>query len=269
MVKCCVFCGRCTPKVKISKEHLIKSDLRKYLPEIDAAKGQMSRSTFLSDEGLADQRVYFAKAIGPFDQTLNRVCKPCNEGWLDRDVELPAEQVLGSSMQGRCRSLNGVDRANLARWTAKTVALRALRDPGESAVPLKYFRLLEETRTPPPVTRVWAARLDESMAWDRQMKFRLQAKNVEASMASLTTYVLGQMVLFATTFEHEGLGNLIFSAKFQELSESRIVQVWPSLDSSNMPVFASPISKSDVFSLSELRSPPDVGHKALVPMLQP
>ena len=66
-----------------------------------------------------------------YNHTVNRVCKNCNEGWMNLDVEIPVEGTLFALIRGERPVLDSNARQLLARWVYKTALVRALVEPRE------------------------------------------------------------------------------------------------------------------------------------------
>lgn len=108
--KACIFCGSTTNK--ISKEHVFRNALRKYAP---------SDLGMMFENFTTGERRELKDSL--FDQTLRKVCKPCNEGWMER-LEVQVEPVLAALIMGEPTSLTQHEARALARWAAKTNVVR-------------------------------------------------------------------------------------------------------------------------------------------------
>ena len=213
--------------MKMSKEHVIRSALRKFLPQIDSEKKALFTESYLDTKTGTPRARQYEAPVGPFDQTSNKVCKTCNETWLDNDVESPVESLLGEFMQGQIQRLDHAGACRLALWASKTAAVRTLLDRGPISLPPEHFRHIKEKLEPPPNTRVYAALLDESLAWDRNVRHTLTPTGRKATPSHLTTLILGKMALFVTGFSDQQAGDLRYASTFQRLKDAGAVQVWP------------------------------------------
>lgn len=194
--KSCAFCGRSAPEVKMSKEHVLRAKLAKFDTGGTTHMDFEQKYRPLDPEG-----ELFARSLNipkrHFDQTVNDVCKPCNEGWLVDDVEDPAERWIVGAMQGRrFASLTAEAARALALWGAKTAAVRALVDPGHRAIPKEHYAHIMTRLEPPPNTSVWLAHVDSrGIPFTRHARYGLW-RDTELVNAHLTSILLGDMAIY-------------------------------------------------------------------------
>lgn len=127
--KACMFCG--STSNKISREHVFRSALRKYVPDIGPVFFQNYESGQIRDLGNT-----------MFDQTIRKVCKPCNEGWME-SLEVEVEPALSALMLGKLTTITPVMATGLARWAAKTHLVRARTVHAAAAPPSEAKRVME------------------------------------------------------------------------------------------------------------------------------
>lgn len=126
--KTCIFCGSATNKM--SREHVFRSALRKHAPDHDAVFHDHTQGTSRDLQSSI------------FDQTVRKVCKPCNEGWMHR-LEVEVETVLAALIRGEDVSVSPAEGAALARWAAKTNVVRSHNMKSRSVPADAALKLME------------------------------------------------------------------------------------------------------------------------------
>lgn len=66
-----------------------------------------------------------------FDQVVKKVCKPCNEGWMEA-LETEVESVLFPLIRGEETQITPEAGLALARWAAKNTGVASYYAPGRS-----------------------------------------------------------------------------------------------------------------------------------------
>ena len=138
----CAFCGR-TPT---TNEHIFPRWLERYLP----ADRRQQREVARYGKGGFD----ISHPVIGLDFRVNRVCAPCNNGWLSA-LEEESIPVLHTLIKGlELRLLNPREQRQIALWAVKTAMLTDLTQ----ADPVLGFNLRSRLRTHravPAGTRVW------------------------------------------------------------------------------------------------------------------
>lgn len=151
-LKQCPFCHKSPPEIKFSKEHILRNKLNDSFPPLE--KGVEWVNQVSNPDGTVSLT---RKKIpqGPFDRTINSVCKQCNESWMNF-LEDEVEDDLLNLIYGRAESPSQNGRLALARWTVKTAGVYSLlhRD-GRPGFPEAHFSHLKNNQEPPPFTYVW------------------------------------------------------------------------------------------------------------------
>jgi hypothetical protein len=196
--------------------------------------------------------------MGPFSQTVNDVCKQCNEGWLNKTVEQGAESALFPLILGEGLNLTLEQTAALALWAAKTAAVRALVDSQPRAIPPLHYEWLMQTHTPPPHTDVWLARSEFlSSTFTRHQRFFFEVRADETSM-HLTTFIIGHVAFFVLGCGTE-VGSALLEPVISEFDFHPILRLWPNGrvgDISNLPFF----NVAKLVDLSGLDNGPNSAH---------
>lgn len=195
MKKGCVFCGRSAPEVTMSKEHVVRALLGKRFPVKQTST--VMRHRYMDDSFTKIQERGLTIPRSPFDLTVNRVCKPCNEGWLESKVEVPAEDIISFLMNGLPFAINADSARALATWAAKTAAVRSLMDPGKRMIPDEHFGFIMSELAPPPGTQVFLANTEFcGDTFTRHHRMVFNAGKADEAACHLTTIILGSMALY-------------------------------------------------------------------------
>lgn len=221
--KNCVFCGRSSREVKISGEHVIRKALMRLFPE---ATGH----AFNRRETGTDPVLRTLYDVHLLDVKVNRVCKPCNEGWLDVEVDRKVESLLERLIVGAASSIDTIvlgagDQFRLALWATKTAATRYLLDlplpvDGDK---LRYAWMFEQ-RSPPPNTRVWLVhREPDPNISGRHLYFRFAGgagyiHEVCFNLKGIQVHVLDESAVGRMTLSEVSLHMQAWSA---------VQQIWP------------------------------------------
>lgn len=86
---------------------------------------------------------------------MKRVCKVCNEGWMEQRLESPCQKVLPAMLRGQQTILDRTAQSVLASWAAKTamVGRYAHMPPGE--IEPQWLDHMYRYHEPPPGWHVW------------------------------------------------------------------------------------------------------------------
>ncbi|MDM5180604.1 hypothetical protein PO883_25820 [Massilia sp. DJPM01] len=200
IMKVCVFCGKSPPEVKITREHVLRNRFNKVFTH---AWGEMDWNQKYVDKTTGEFIVVNRKIPqSPFDQTINDVCKICNEGWLNVQVEQPVEKYLDCMVLGKDVKVDVEACALLSRWSAKTAAVRGLVDPPPYATTAEEFRWLMEELKPIPNTHIWLGRSEaRTKTYVRHLKLKhvcsyVYMPRMPTTYGHLTTIAIGNMVVF-------------------------------------------------------------------------
>jgi hypothetical protein len=231
--RACAFCGRKPPEVKMSKEHVVRSALRKHLPHIE--KPHQTQQQFLdpSDGKFRTREHVDRSPNAAFNMVVRHVCKPCNEGWLVRSVERPVEQLLGAMLTGTPALISKSDSEALGLWAAKTAAMRALMDPGMRFIPEDHYHHIRDRLQPPPGTFAWAASLPMVLSCvSRHVRLALPLRTV---LAHVTTFYYGHLAIFVVGVS-EGDSSVELPETVARLDALPTLRLWPNALSSRWPL---------------------------------
>ena len=174
--------------------------------------------------------------------TVNDVCKACNEGWLDKEVEQPAETALMALMHGHPLEISSENARNLALWASKTAMVRGLMDRGQKVIPSSHYDYLMRNLAPSPGTYVWLAHIEYcSTVFTRHLRFGILPDNdthrilvlpeddqTGISLAHMTTFLLGHLGLYVVGVSEMTATEAIFTPELQTAWNAHpLLQIWP------------------------------------------
>lgn len=135
MNKQCIFCGnKSSHEIKITAEHVLPKWMKKEIPSTKDGK----YTSYYSDDNEVKQRNFEKKGQTAFDQTVNRICNECNNGWMSK-LENEVKESLFGLIVGQPAPLFDEELHNLALWGVKTAIVRALVDAGDSLIPDSHY----------------------------------------------------------------------------------------------------------------------------------
>lgn len=252
-MKKCVFCHRSPPEVKISGEHVLRAKLAKILPTEGMSTNWAQKFICPTSGELTEKQRKIPS--GPFDHKVNDVCKECNEGWLNRSIEIPAEKYIEPAIVGAPILTSPEARHFIALWAAKTAAVRGLMDPLPRGVPEDHYRWIMENLTPPPHTYVWLAKCQFIPATiTRHIRFYvIDHTSNTVTPCHMTMLVIGFMALYILGCTAENNTRLELRRTINKLDSEQIIRIWPQGVTSNTE-FLPPLTKEHLRIISS----PDV-----------
>lgn len=149
----CLFCGSTTNKM--SAEHLFRETYRDRIPHAPFTERTRYRP------GSSGEEQFTRIPRGIFDHKVNGVCRSCNSSWMNA-LDEAVEDVVVALGTRSATTIDARDAAPLAGWATKTALLRAWVDKSFGWEPdPNLFKVLYETRQPPPGTVVRVGVADE------------------------------------------------------------------------------------------------------------
>ncbi len=220
----------------MSKEHVLRARFAKVFP-IVSSSNRLRQVYRKIEDGSIESRDFLIPS-SPFDMTVNEVCKSCNEGWLVKKVEDPAEQALVHLMLGRPLLLGMLEKNTakaIALWSSKTAAVRALVDKGQRAIPPEHYEIILHTLEPPPGTSVWLANIECcSDTFTRHFRFFVQLDFNLAATAHFSTFLLGHLGIFVVGISEPSLAT-VFKETGAKLDAHNALRIWPEPQSAIWP----------------------------------
>ena len=215
----CIFCGRSAPDVRITREHVYQKAFKQVLNQASPFFWRSSQPALGQGN---EERI---QPHGIFDLQVNAVCAPCNNGWLNTEVERPAEGHLKQMMLGLPLEIDRAACLHISRWAAKTAAMRALLDRPPYPIPTEHFRWIMERLEPPPYTAVWLGRCSTTeCCLGRQVRVGVGGKG--SGSGHITTTHLGAMALFVTGAA-DTVAAVNLEHHFRKFSHFPLIQLWP------------------------------------------
>jgi len=156
---------RCELPNKMSKEHAIPQWVARDL-------GVVRVNPMIKGSGIV------VRPMNGVDVLVNRVCKPCNEGWMQRLEASFATTVPGIlTGQGIPITLQPADQEMLGLWATKTGYMLTAGTSfatGGAVVPPAHLATLYRARRPPPNTTVMLGAVDAQgslISWTKPTTF--------------------------------------------------------------------------------------------------
>src|SRR5437588_3177040 len=110
----CVFCR--SLENKMSREHVFPEWLANHLETGEREQIHEMEKFPTPTRSETDSRTH---PVGWWERKIWGVCKPCNEGWMERELEDGVPPVLIPLLEGRDSTLTWGDQRILATWTWK------------------------------------------------------------------------------------------------------------------------------------------------------
>lgn len=184
-----MFCQRRGP---LSREHVIPEWITHHL-----GSGQVTHAL---TRGATTTRTWATDALS---LTVKRVCKKCNTGWMEREVEAPAQTLMPALIRGEPKVMDPDEQRVLARWAAKTAVMFQYVVTPPRPVPAGRRRALYTRFEPSGDTLVFlAARLPEAATFARHHAYQLRPPDPTLGLedAELVTFGIGHLVLQVFVF---------------------------------------------------------------------
>ncbi len=186
MARKCVFCGAHAG----SKEHVIPKWVGKVLPKPPKGESWRHRNA---------ERIW---ATDHIDFVVKRVCRDCNHGWMNEEIENPARPILTDMIRGQGGTLTPTGCERVAAWAIKTHAMAQLLHAELRPLTDELRASLYERKIAPPQSQVWLAAYQGHPlhgAWGRTNNIELApGQNVspdEIVNAEMMTLCIGHLVL--------------------------------------------------------------------------
>jgi hypothetical protein len=161
--RACAFC-RATDR-KISKEHVWPKWLRRVIELGEGPPVGRSRTHRTSEGGIVSHKEWRET---PIDWQVAAVCKPCNEGWMER-IESETRPILTPLLGDEAVLLPAAAQAILARWITLRVMVAQYGHPaGKQVIPAGAYDRFYRSRELPGGAQIWIGRYGGAGAWPTQ-----------------------------------------------------------------------------------------------------
>lgn len=218
----CVFCGA----RGVSKEHVIPSWVADQVPMYGMAAPYEHATT----DSTGERSAWESDA---FTFTVKRVCRACNHGWMNNDIEVPNQKILPPLFHGRSRLLTSAALAHVATWAFKTHLMAQYRHRPFRAVHADELRCLYENRRPTDKSRIWLGSFigaETHTAWGRTNAMQGSTSPTLADVRArelvdieAMTLCIGHLVLQSWKTS----GGTPLDVTLPEAVKPFVVQIWP------------------------------------------
>lgn len=234
-MKICVFCGKSSEQVQITKEHILPKWMKKAFPH---AKRYLYSSDYAGKNSVKRE----VKGQTSFDMVISRVCQHCNNGWMSQQLEAPLKDTLSKMILGEQIRID-VNKINLlCVWAFKTAIVRALIDNGRTFIPQEYYAKAAKLQIPNGCSIYLADRgCQNDFYYTRHTT--LGPENKPGFICALE---IRSLVLFVLCSEFQET-RAFLNDECERINNTRYIKkIWPPLPSS---VIASPIPRSITWPL--------------------
>ena len=142
----CIFCGE---RRKMSKEHVIPQWVSK---ELAKDPRELQSPITVCVDGKPTRQMPSSRVI---NIVTKRVCKVCNEGWMETWLERPVQPTLTSMLHGERTVLDVEARVHLAGWAAKVAMVAGYAQRPPEPVRQDWLPFMYDQHIPPPDWHVW------------------------------------------------------------------------------------------------------------------
>ncbi|WP_323210762.1 hypothetical protein [Vibrio parahaemolyticus] len=231
--KVCIFCNRTYPEVKMSKEHIIRKKFRKLLGLGGIAHHWEQKIVNQSTGSIEPLEKRIPQS--PYETTLNKVCKECNESWLN-DIENNVEHLLVSLALNN-QEIRGTieDSKSLALWSYKTSVIKAKADTIFNPIPESYYLWVKDKQEPAPYTFIYLFKCESAPDnfFIRNLPHTVSLGNHHQFDCHQTTILLGKMLIYVLGFNKEVIAESVIDVIENKITPNSYVRVWPNPNAIN------------------------------------
>ncbi|HBW1395550.1 TPA: HNH endonuclease [Klebsiella pneumoniae] len=240
--KSCVFCGKSSDEVKITKEHVLPRWLKKVVQQ-----GKWNGYVSSSMEEDPVSRSIHGQTI--FDNTISVVCGGCNNGWMSIDLEVPVSNFLPSLIFGQPITLGREELDVLSLWAAKTAFMRMLQD-GDSVLPGSYYKSLSNLQLPSSVSVLLGAREPIGNQAVQTRAFRL--KDMMGGHAFACGIEIHSLLLIITSFTTMYSGIYDKQTRFNSSLPIKMIPI----SNKDIQEITTPLTTQTLLSINDVIEPP-------------
>jgi hypothetical protein len=211
----CVFCDGPAS----SREHVIPKWVGEELPKKPKAKWRHVQR----------ERAW---ATDHVDFKVKRVCRECNHGWMNDEIENPARPVLTRMIHGEAVKLTRPLQERVATWAVKTHAMAQFLHEDRRPITEELRQSLYEDKIAPPQSQVWLSAYAGHAthgAWAMTHNLQLApGQNVspdEILDAEMMTLCIGHLVL--QSFKWSSAEPQQFQIGLPDELRRFLVPIWP------------------------------------------
>lgn len=219
----CVFCrGR-----ELTKQHIWPKWLKKInQPEVTSHSQVKVSATYVAGAPAVRAKTHQGHSGS---RTARKVCKKCNNGWIER-LEERIRHPVTSLMAGKPIVLESGTQRDVAAWITLVTMMVEFTDPPSLASPRTDYIRFYESGHPPDHWKVWLARHGGGSPGDHVVRhFGMQLSEfpdvrVEDHKCDtqVTTFVIGHLCA------HSFCSSVISGVGDDDYALSDLPQIWPS-----------------------------------------
>lgn len=230
----CIFCGSNTNPM--SQEHIWPAWMGRILEPTPGSLHTSSTDLFdgQSFVSFARRGRLHKPKSNMYDQRINWVCRPCNNGWMS-GLQTKAKPIVERYLKNEWPLLSVEEQASLASWLSMTTAVIDFADVETSAMSAdQRFELLKSSK-PPEQSIIWIGQV-EGLKWKNGFNhFSLPAaKLTVGNDPFLEVRQPGELPSQSTTVVAGSLLATVFTARIptlvlaERLADTHSMQrIWP------------------------------------------
>lgn len=147
----CIFCGQ---RRKLSREHVVPQWVSRVLSKDPRGWPAPIRGYRQDREGNVTRTFVGSKVV---ELVMRRVCKVCNEGWMEQQLERPSQPILGPMLAGQAVTLDPAAQSLLAAWMAKTAMVYGYTTSPVMELAPDWLTHMYQRQRAPDTWHVWIA----------------------------------------------------------------------------------------------------------------
>ncbi|HBU2531590.1 TPA: HNH endonuclease [Klebsiella pneumoniae] len=217
-MKTCIFCGKGSNQVQITKEHILPKWMKKIFPH---PKGLRYVADYQNKAPVKRE----INGQTSFDMVISRVCKNCNNGWMSQKLEEPLKKTLTKMILGEYFELEKNTLKLLCLWAFKTAIMRALMDDGKTNIPPEHYIKVSQMEIPDGCCIYLACR-----GWENDFYF---TRHTTIGMDDKTGFIcaieIRALTLFITYSDYQPIKQY-FNDTFEKNDRPNVIKkIWPPL----------------------------------------
>ncbi|HGW1315339.1 TPA: hypothetical protein ACNMQ1_003413 [Klebsiella pneumoniae] len=222
-MKTCVFCGKSSQQVQITKEHILPKWMKNVFPH----DKHFSYSSNYTGKKSVRREI---KGITSFDMVVSQVCKDCNNGWMSAKLEGPLKEVLTKLVLSENIILDQSTLKLLCLWAFKTSIVRALIDNGETNIPSEYYAKAAKLEIPEGCSVYIADR-----GWNNDFYYtRYTTLGMHDKPGFICAIEIRALVFFVICSDYPTTKAYLNDACEKIYQPQNVVKIWPPCPSSVM-----------------------------------
>lgn len=150
----CFWCGQ---RRNMSREHVIAQWVSRVLASDQTRiwPSPVVNARHYDNAGVLMRTFTHSKVV---NMVTKRVCKVCNEGWMETNVERPVQPILGPMILGRRTVLDLAAQSRLAAWAAKTAMVARYAESPPLELDRRWLDHMYRNQLAPDSWYVWISK---------------------------------------------------------------------------------------------------------------